>query len=191
MIPAVVYGHGEEPLSLAVSLHEFRLALEHGHRVVEVESDSGRGQYLIKEVQYCHLQKDPIHVDLMRVDVTERVKVKVALEFRGDPAGLAVGGEVVHVMNDLEIECPLLEIPENIRVNIAPLNIGDAIHVRDIQLPAGVTSTAGKDDLVLSVRTKRTLAETPVAAAPTEGEAASSKEPEVIGRVAKETEGEQ
>lgn len=188
MIPAIVYGHGEAPETVAISRHELELALRGHAHVVQVDIAGKVTQFFLKEVQYDHLDQTPIHADLMRVDPNERIEVSVGLELRGTPAGIALGGELIQVLSDLEVECKLLEIPDSIRVKIDHLNIGDSLHVKDLELPPDVRPLHEPEDLVLSVRLKR-IEEEAAAAAPAEG---ATAEPEVIGRVAKEkTEGEE
>ncbi|GMU84685.1 MAG: 50S ribosomal protein L25 [Planctomycetota bacterium] len=188
MIPAIVYGHGEAPETIAISRHELELALRGHAHVVQVDIGGKATQFFLKEVQYDHLDKTPIHADLMRVDPNERIQVSVPIELRGTPAGLTVGGELIQVISDLEVECKLLEIPESVRVKIDHLNIGQAVYVKELELPADVKAMHDPEEVVVSVRLKRLEAEAP-AAAPAEG---ATAEPEVIGRVAKEkTEGEE
>ncbi|MEP0846573.1 MAG: 50S ribosomal protein L25 [Phycisphaerae bacterium] len=189
LLPAVIYGHKQPPECVAVSRHELELALAHMSHVVKLAMDGAETHYLLKEVQYDHLQKTPVHVDLMRVDVKERVHVHVPVELRGDAPGIHEGGELVHVITELHVECPLLEIPGVLRARIDHLVIGEAVHVRDLELPPNVKPLHEPEDIVVVCRTKRGISvgeEAPVAA-----EAAA--EPEVIGRVAKpeEAEGEE
>jgi large subunit ribosomal protein L25 len=184
-VPAVIYGHEQPPETVALSRHDVLLALDHGQRVVRLVIDGQETQYLLKDVQYDHLQHLPIHVDLMRVDPSERVEVKVAIELRGEPHGVHEGGNLIHVLTDLDVECPLLNIPETLRVKIDHLGVGDALHVRDIDLPAGVTTRHNPDDVIATVHAKRgipTEEEEEAEAPPEEGAA----EPEVIGRAGKE-----
>ncbi len=185
MIPGVIYGHGEKPETISLSQHDLELALEKMQHVVSLKLGGKETAFLLKEVQYDHLNRTPLHVDLMRVDENERVRVDVAIELRGTPVGVADGGEMVIVINELHVECPLLEIPDHIRVKVDHLKIGDSVHVKELELPPNVKATHGPEDVVVLVRTKKTAAE---AAAPVEG--ATVAEPEVIGRQAKEEEGE-
>jgi len=188
LIPAVIYGHNEPPATAAVSRHDLALALEHMKHVVQMELDGKLSQYLIKDVQYDHLQKDPIHVDLMRVSLHERVHVKVALELKGEPKGIHEGGELVHLITDLEVECPLSQIPEVLYHNIKDLALGHALHVKELDLPAHIKPRHNPDDIVALVRLKRGVGvEEEAAAAPAE---AATAEPEVIGKGPKEKEEE-
>jgi large subunit ribosomal protein L25 len=190
LVPAVIYGHGEDNETVAVSRHDLELALAHMSHVIRLEVDGRQTQYLIKDVQYDHLQEAPLHVDLMRVDATERVRVKVALELRGEPVGTHEGGELIHIITDLDVECPLLEIPEVLRQSVKALELGQALHVRELELPTGVRPLLEPDDIVAVVRPRRGV---PVAEEEEEVEAPvkeGAAEPEVIGKGPKEGEGD-
>lgn len=187
LVPTVIYGHEQDPETVALSLHDLLLALEHLQHVIRLEIDGQQQQYLIKDVQYDHLQKTPIHVDLMRVDPNERVRVKVPVELKGEPHGVHEGGVLVHVIADIDVECRLLEIPEVIRPDVAHLGVGQVLHVKDIELPEGVQPLHDPDDIIATVRAKRGVQaeeEEQVEAVAKE----PGKEPEVIGRTGKEEE---
>ncbi len=174
-IPAVIYGHGETPETVAVSRHDLDIALGHGQHVIKLKIDGQESQYLVKEVQYDHLQRDPLHVDLMRVDAAERVHVQVRLELRGTPIGTKEGGILNQLLGDLEIECPLLEIPEVIRANVESLKLNQGLHIREIEIPAGMKLLHNPEELVCVVRPPKAEVE---AATTLEGVA----EPEVIAK---------
>lgn len=178
MLPAVIYGHKQEPEHVALPKRDIEFALQAQAHVLELTLDGVKPQpLLIKEVQYDHLYRDPIHLDLMRVDPNERVKVTIPLHFIGTPKGVSDGGEMVTLISDLDVEAPVLAIPEEIRVNVADIAIGGHLYVKDLALPQGVTPAIDKDEQVCLVRTKREVAE----AAPTaEGEAPAG--PEVIAK---------
>jgi large subunit ribosomal protein L25 len=186
LIPAVIYGHKKAPESVAISLHELTLTLGHMAHVLKLEA-TGDEQFLIKEIQYDHLQKTPIHVDLLRVDPNERVHVKVSIELRGTPAGSHEGGTLVQVMTEIELDCLLTSIPDSLRPSVSELGVSEVLQVKDLELPAGAKAMHGPDDVVATVRAPRggtDEEEAPVV----EGEEAEGKEPERIGRTAKETE---
>ncbi|HEY3244571.1 MAG TPA: 50S ribosomal protein L25 [Phycisphaerae bacterium] len=177
-LPAIIYGHGETPEPISLDTHEVKLALGHGTHLLSVELDGGARPCLIKQVQFDHLQHDPIHLDLARVDLNERVKVRVGIELRGTPKGLGHGGILEQLLADVEVECLVTEIPEMIRPNVAHLHLGDVLHVKELVAPPGVKILAEPEAIVASVRVL--AVEEPVAVA-TEGEAAPTQ-PEVIGR---------
>ncbi len=186
-LPAVIYGHGKAPEHVALSTHDAIAAIEQSARVVELSIDGQSQQFLLKEVQFDHLQKTPLHLDLMRVDVTEKVTVKVPLEFKGKAAGQKDGGVLINVMSDIDVECTVLTIPPSIIVKVDGLELGQSLHVSDLVLPSGVATRHSPDDIVVVCRLPRGGAEEAAPAAPVEGE--TTAEPEVISKGKAEEEG--
>ncbi len=184
-VPGIVYGHGETPLPVMVSLHDLEQLLHHGAHLLELDLSGNKHRVLIKEVQYDHLGMTPVHVDLARVSLEDRVKVTVSLEFRGTPKGVKEGGILDQTVSDLEIECLVTEIPERIRIDVSEMAIGDSLHISDVVLPAGVRALGSPEVVVCTVRAPVT--EEAAAAAP-EGEGPA--EPELIGRKEKAEEEE-
>jgi len=179
-LPGIIYGHGIEPTPISLPAHEVEVELQHGGHLLRLELNGQTEQYLIKEVQYDHLGIKPIHIDLARVSLDERVTVEVPVELKGTPKGVQEGGVLDQVLMDLEVECVVTQIPEAIRVNVAHLGVGDVLHVRDITLPEGVSAAAEPDEVVCTVKL---LAEE---AAEEAEEAEAPAEPERIGRAAQE-----
>jgi large subunit ribosomal protein L25 len=189
LVPAVIYGHGEANDTVSLSRHDLELALKHLNHVIQLDIDGQTRQYLIKDVQYDHLQKTPVHVDLMRVDPNERVEVKVPVELKGTPLGVAEGGNLVQVITDLEVECPLLEIPEQIRARVDHLKLNEGLQVSTLQLPEGVRVLHEPGDIVAVVHPPRGMTTAEIEAL--EGaEEGAAEEPEVIGKGKEEKEGE-
>lgn len=185
-LPAVIYGHGETPENVALSSHDLAGLLQHGQHLVELDLDGRPRQVLIKDVQFDHMASTPVHVDFVRVDMNERVTVTVPLEFKGTPVGTNEGGLFETSLADLEVECAVTDIPESIRVSVADLKLGDALHVRDLQLPPNMTAATPAETIVCVVRAKAAEAE---AAGAEEG---AEQQPEIISRREKEEgEGEQ
>jgi large subunit ribosomal protein L25 len=169
-IPAIVYGHKQEPVAITLDGREFSEGLHRGHRLMDVQLDGKNEKLLIKDVQYDHLGKDIIHVDFMRVDVTETVRVAVPIEFKGTAKGTHEGGMVEIHTDRLEVECLVTNIPDRITVSVKEMGLGDAIHAGDIQLPEGVKLVSPAELLmatcheVAEVKTTEELeAEVPVA----------------------------
>jgi large subunit ribosomal protein L25 len=182
LIPAVLYGHKEETVPLAVSQEEFAVILRHHTRVVDLDHEGKKEKALIREVQWDHLGHDVLHVDFARVAEDERIKIDVRIELRGIAPGVTGGGVLDQPLHTLHIECPVISVPESIRVNVGELQIGQAIHVRDLHLPEGVKVLNDPDAIVVHVTAP--VAEPEVAAAP----AAETAEPEIIGRQKAEAE---
>jgi large subunit ribosomal protein L25 len=183
-IPAVVYGHKEETLSVALSGDEVNAVLRHKVQIVDLKMDGGVQKAQIRDVQWDHLGKEVLHVDLKRVSLDERIEISVPLELRGIAPGVTGGGVLDQPIHSLRIECLAVSVPESIRVNISELQQGAAIHVRDLQLPPDVKALDDPDAIVVHVTVPQ--AEPEAAAAP----AAEQAEPEIIGRKAAEEEAE-
>ncbi len=192
-VPAVVYGHKKEPVAISLDARAFLEELRKGRRLMDIQVGDEAEKMLIKDVQYDHLGKEIIHVDFMRVDVTEMVRVAIPIELKGIAKGTHEGGMVEVHSSQVEVECLVTEIPDKITVSIKEMVIGDALHAKDIQLPEGVKLVSPPEMLlatchvVAEVKTTEELeAETPVAPEvitaakeePEEGEgAAEAKEP--------------
>ncbi len=145
--------------------------LNKGSHLFDLALDGKSEKVLVKEVQYDHLGIDVIHVDFARVSLDERVEVTVPIELKGEP-NTDEGGVVTQVMNDIEIECLVTEIPHSIIVNIADMKLDDQISISDLKLPTGATTKLDADAVVVTFKVVEEEA-------PAEGETA---EPEVIGR---------
>src|SRR5437868_10669895 len=88
LVPAVLYGHKEETLSLVVPVDELRAAVRHGARVVDVKTPAKLEKALIKELQWDHLGKELLHADLYRVSADERITLTIPIELRGTAPGV-------------------------------------------------------------------------------------------------------
>ena len=176
-LPAILYGHKQDPETVAIDARALEGLLEHGTHLVELDMDGRLQPALIKEVQFAHLGTEPVHVDFVRVARDERVVVRVPLDFKGTPVGVTEGGLFEHDMLDVEVECLATEIPGSIRVNVGDLQIGKSLHVRDLELPADVKAVSVPEAIVCTVRAKEEEVEVaPVA----EGE--TTAEPEILTR---------
>jgi len=166
--------------------HEVVVALAHGARTLQVDLNGSVKPYLIKEAQYDHLATNLVHLDLARVDLHERVKVRVGIELRGIAKGIHEGGVLDQQMAQIEVECVVTEIPGTFHPLVTHLALGDSLLVKDLQLPPGVVALADPNERIATVRLIAAEVVAPVA--PIEGEAATTAEPERIGRVRKDDE---
>ena len=149
-IPAVVYGHKQEPAAISLDAHDFVEGLHHGHRLMDVQIGKKKETTLVKALQYDHLGRDIIHVDLIRVDVTETVKVMVPIELKGTAKGTHEGGIIEEHVNRLEVECKVTDIPEKITVFVKDVSVGDALHAGDVELPEGVKLASLPDTIIVT-----------------------------------------
>lgn len=183
-LPVVVYGHGQDPLHVSVDAKRFVDVLHDNAHLVELALDGNAEACLIKDVQWDHLGKKVIHVDLARVDLTEEVEVEVELEFVGEPAALNQPGAVLeHPETTLTVSCLANNIPESIKVDISNLAAEEMITVADVKLPEGVKAVTDEDTMLVRISIVEETEEEAAAEAAT-------AEPEVIGRGKPEDEGE-
>lgn len=182
-IPAVVYGHKKESVAVSLDAHNLVEGVHHGHRLLDIQIGKTKEKVIIKDLQYDYLGKDIIHVDLMRVDVTEMIKVTVPIELKGTAKGTHEGGIIEEHTDHLEIECRATDIPEAIVFSVKDIGLGDTVHASDVELPDGVRLASDPSTLLVTCGL--------VAAAKTteELEEEVPTAPEVIGE-AKETEEE-
>lgn len=177
LVPAVLYGHGEKVVDLAAKRDAVEAAIRHGSRVVDLHG-AVKESALIRDLQWDTFGIEPIHVDFLRVNKSDRVKVKVPIDLRGDAPGHRAGGTVTLVLHEIEIECTPDQIPEKIHVLVGKLELGGAIKVQELELPKGARVLANPDDVVVSCAL--------AGAKPEEAVAPGAAEPEVIGRKATE-----
>lgn len=149
-LPAIVYGHGKEPVSIAVDYHDFVEGLHHGHRLFEVKIDGKAESLLVKALQYDHLGKDVIHADLIRVDLSEKVTVTVSITSKGTAKGSQEGGIIDWHLSAIVVECAVSDIPETIELTIRDIEIGDSIYAKDIPLPAGAVLVTEPESLIFN-----------------------------------------
>lgn len=177
-IPAVIYGSKDKPEALQVSKHDINALLSHAageNILVELEVGGKSRLALVQEVQHAPLGGAVLHIDFHAVSQDEVIQAEVPLEPTGTANGVKnMGGLLEQNLRSLAIECLPRDLPDVIRVDVSALNIGDSIHVREIQLPSGVTTRVQPELTAFSVLAP-TVEEEPVAAT---AEAAAG--PEVI-----------
>ena len=157
VVPAVIYGGKTKTEPLQVSRRDISLMLSHasGENILvelEIDGESGGRLALVQEVQHAPLGGDILHVDFHAVSMNEMIEADVPLEPTGTAEGVKTfGGLLEQALRSLEIECLPRDLPDVITVDVSHLNIGDAIHVREIPLPEGVTTRISPDLTVFSV----------------------------------------
>ncbi|MFJ3719162.1 50S ribosomal protein L25/general stress protein Ctc [Streptomyces sp. NPDC090057] len=149
-VPAVLYGHGSDPLHLTLPGHELLLALRTPNVLISLDIDGKTNELAIPK----SVQRDPIkgfleHVDLLLVKRGEKVTVEVFVHTEGE---LAPGGNLLeHVLNALPVETEATHIPESVTVSVEGLEAGASILAKDVPLPAGTTLAVEEDAVVLQV----------------------------------------
>ena len=185
-IPAVLYGHGQEPVPVTIQAREFDLALR-GHRggnpIVNLAVGGGEYTALIRAVQYDPLTHDVLHLVFQHISLTETIEVKVAVHLTGLPIGVKDGGGILEtILRDIEVRCLPTAIPAAIEVDVSHLNIGDSVHVREVTVP-NVTILNDGAETIATVVPPTVMEEKPAEAVVAE---AAPSEPEVIAKGKKE-----
>jgi large subunit ribosomal protein L25 len=181
VIPAVIYGHKDQPSNLEINQREIAALLNHAvgeNILVELEITGGATKLsLIQEVQHHPVRRDILHVDFLEVAMDEVLHTEVPVEPFGEADGVKnYGGLLEQSLRSLAIECLPKDLPEIIRVDVSALGLNQSLHVRDLVLPAGVTALADADLTVFSVAEPKTEVE-PAADAPTAPEVIKEKKP--------------
>ena len=154
-VPAVVYGEKQEPLSIHVEEKQLAKVLNTGHfmnSVVMIDVGGSQTRTLPKDVQFHPVTDRPLHVDFLRIAEHATVTVAVPIRFVNEESsrGLKRGGVLNAVRHELELVCDAAEMPEEVQIDLAGLDIGDSIHISHVTLPAGTTSAITDRDFTIA-----------------------------------------
>jgi large subunit ribosomal protein L25 len=155
-VPAVVYGNKEEPLAIHLEEKALVKMMSNGHfmnSVVMIEVGGGTtARTLPKDVQFHPVTDRPLHVDFLRISEHAKVTVAVPIRFVGEEQsrGLKRGGVLNAVRHDLELTCDAAEIPDEVEVSLAGLDIGDSLHISAVTLPKGTESAISDRDFTIA-----------------------------------------
>ena len=181
LVPAVIYGAKEPTQALSLNSREIHNLLARAtseHVLVDLEIADGdqvtNRLALIQEVQHHTLKRTVVHVDFHAVRADEKIHAQIPVETTGEPTGVKnFGGILELAMHSIEIECLPKDLPDMITLDVTELNVGQAIHIRDIALPEGVVAKGAPDLTIVRVAAPKVEVE-PVAAV------VAAAEPEVI-----------
>ena len=177
-IPAVLYGPGRDTVSLSIDRHDFeQLMLHHASSSIivelQVEGEKKPVNAMIREMQVSPIKGEIIHVDFMVIQMDVAVHASITLHYVNDPEGVKAGGVLTTNFHEINVEAKPGDLPESIDVDVAALEIGDTLHVRDIVAPKDVTILDDPDEVLVSVQAPRVEEEVE--------EVAVAAEPELIG----------
>jgi large subunit ribosomal protein L25 len=190
-IPGIVYGGPRGPIPVTINPGELQAALAAGDNVLINLALQGAAQpethrVIVKALQLDPVKGRPLHADFLEISMARKIRVEVPLALTGEPVGVkAKGGILGHQLRQLQVECLPLNIPERITVDVSALDVGNAIHVRDLTVGEGIRILEDAERVIASV-TMAAAEEVPAAV-----EEEVPAEPEVVGRKEKaEAEGE-
>lgn len=178
LVPAVIYGHGEPSVSLSVSAADIERLLRLHNFILRVSWDGQSQTAQLKDIQYDPVTDGVLHVDIVRISLSETITTTVPVETFGEPESLDEGGILNVMLHEVEVECLPTVIPGNVRVDVSALGMHDTITVGELELPEGVKPTHEPETVVVVV-----LPPTEEAEEEEEVEEAEMlTEPELIGR---------
>lgn len=165
-IPAVLYGLANEPVKVQVAMSDIEAAFKQSKiaqvlvnlSVLDNDKEVKKCPAIIKDLQLSPLSKDLLHADFLEISLEKPVLVKVPVEAVGKAPGIEFGGTLQLIRRELEILCMPLEIPESIAIDVNSLQMGDAIHVKDIEIE-GVEIPADVNFTVITVVAPKAVTE--------------------------------
>ena len=143
-IPGTVYGASKDPQSISLSHDEVLHQLDHEafySSVLTLNVDAQSEQVVVKDLQRHPYKPDILHIDFLRIDEKQKITMRVPLHFLNEQQCVGVksgGGVISRIMTELEISCLPRDLPEYIDVDLANVNLGESVHLSDIDLPEGV-----------------------------------------------------
>jgi large subunit ribosomal protein L25 len=181
-LPGVIYGHNFQPTAITMDAHNAGIVIPHltSSSIVTIDLEGTEVAALVREKQKNYIKGVYTHIDFQAISLTEAIRAEVSLHFHGlAPAIKDFSAAIVNNVDSIEVEALPNDLPERIEVDLSTLaKIGDAIHVRDLVIPAGVTLLSDPDEMVAVATATHEDAEAVAAAV----------EPEVIEKGKKEEE---
>lgn len=173
-IPAVVYGHGMDPISVSVDRRELRQALSGAagmNTILDLSVDGTVYSTLIKDVQRHPVKRSVQHIDFIQVNLNEEIVVSVPIHLEGEAKEVSANNGLVDLaMQELEVRTTPRSIPDGITIDITDMTMDTVIRIADLPLPAGVTAEGDPEAPVVTVLVMRATVEDDEDAAVVEGE---------------------
>jgi len=160
-LPAIVYGHKKTPVAVTLDAKEAITMIHKGEKVYTLDIEGGKPEtVLLRELQFDYLGSNIVHCDLSRVDLTDRVRISVAIHLVGEAVGLKKTGTILmHSATEIDLECTVTNLPEYIEVDVSDLDVGDVLHAGDVTLPKETMVLLSDPKAVLASITVRHIEE--------------------------------
>ena len=198
LVPGVLYGEGEVPRPLVVTYKDFYPVIHTtagGNVIIDlkIEGDESRVcKTIIREIQYHPVSRDILNVDFQHISMTKKITVNVPIEVTGEAMGVKTHGGILElIMREVEVECLPANIPDEIRVDVNDLNVGDSLQVKDLEV-FNATITSDPESTILTIVAPTVVEEKKVEVAAEgeeEAEAPAEEAEEKKGEEPKDTQG--
>lgn len=154
LVPGVIYGNGEEPVAISVEFHVLLKMLKAGKfmsTLINLTMDGKDQRVICRGVQRDVVKDMPIHIDFLRLSRKSRINLNIPVDFinEEDCPGLTKGGVLTVVRNEVEMKVTAGDIPESLTADLSGLEVGDVIHMSDIELPKGARPMITDRDFVI------------------------------------------
>lgn len=161
-LPAVLYGHKQEPMLLSVDAKAFSEAhAQGGGNAILTLKLPGKGKSydtLVKDVESERVRRTPLHVDFQMAYMDEKIKTTVPIHLTGEAPGIKAGGVLQHSLREIEVEALPQDLPDVVEVDLSNLNMGDSLLVKDLPLPESVHVLTDGDTAIASIVVLRAAA---------------------------------
>ncbi len=163
-VPAILYGGGKDPQSVMLEKDRLQLQMEHEAFYTSILTLNLAGEtqaVIVKDVQRHPAKRLVLHLDFQRILEDEEITLNVPIHFLGEEDAIGVkeqGGEISHLMSDVEVSCLPKDLPEYLELDISNLELNQLLHLSDIKVPEGVELTAlahNQDPAVVSINPPR------------------------------------
>lgn len=150
LIPAILYGHGEANVNLALAKDAVNNVIRRGSKMLAL-TGAVQDTALLREVQWDAYGIEILHIDLARVSRDEAVEITLQVELHGEAPGLSEGGQLKFTTHELTIRCPAGSIPEHLVVSVSGLHLGQSIHANEVKLPEGASMITPASVVVVQI----------------------------------------
>jgi large subunit ribosomal protein L25 len=161
-VPCVLYGRGQDPVIFQLEKLAMRdlIYTDEMHRV---SLTVGKSSFdcVVRDVDFHPISDEPIHADFLALTAGQTLKLSIPIQYTGQAAGQIAGGEMEFLINELEIQCLPKDIPEHIEVDVTAMEIGDTLHVSDLNLGDVEILTPERQSLVTISQPRVEVEETP------------------------------
>lgn len=188
LVPAVVYGGGKESVPIQMKRRQLLDLMrgggsEHAVFLLKMAGSDAKRHTMIRDLQVDSVSREILHIDFLRIRMTEVVRVEIPVEVEGLAHGVKnEGGMLDFITREVEVECLPGKIPAHLTVDVSELHVGQHVEAGDLELPEGVKLITEPERVILSVAHSRLAAETLEEAEEETLLEAEREEPEVIGR---------
>lgn len=162
LVPCVLYGPDTDPVHFSVEELQLRPLVFTGDTYrVAVDLDGKVHDCIVKDIDFNPISEEPLHIDFRALTEGEKITLDIPVSVIGEAPGMRAGGELIRALTALEIRCLPKDIPGRIAVDISAMQIGDSIHVSDLELGDNVEILSDSERTVVTVSTRTEVEEEP------------------------------